>query len=62
MADTMPTPNADAVLAEIDKLAQALVCRQQKLRLAGVRAQLAQIAREAWTGRAEKARGSALLP
>jgi hypothetical protein len=47
MADAMPTPNPDAVLAEIDKLAEALPCPQHKLRLAGLRAQVAQLVREA---------------
>ena len=47
MADAMPTPNPDAVLAEIDRLAQALACPQQKLRLASVRVQIAQLVREA---------------
>jgi hypothetical protein len=47
MADAMTTPNADAVLAEIDKLAQALTCPQQRLRLAILRAQVAQLVREA---------------
>ena len=47
MADAMPTPTADAVLAEIDKLAQALACLQQRLRLAILRAQVAQLVREA---------------
>jgi hypothetical protein len=42
-----PTPNPDAVLAEIDRLAQALPCPQHKLRLAGLRAQVAQLVREA---------------
>ena len=44
---TMPIPNADAVLAEIDKLAQALACPHQRLRLAILRAQVAQLVREA---------------
>ena len=60
MADAMPTPNADAVLAEIDKLAQALACLQQRLRLAILRAQVAQLVREARAMRRGEAPGAML--
>jgi hypothetical protein len=60
MADAMPTPNATAVLAEIDKLAEALPWPAQRRRLAVIRAQVARIVHEA--GRAEKALEPALPP
>ena len=43
----LPISDADSVLLEIDKLAQALACPQQRLRLAILRAQVAQLVREA---------------
>ena len=62
MADAMPTPNPDAVLAEIDKLAGALPCPWQRRRLAGLRAQVAQLVREARVTRAESEREPVLFP
>jgi hypothetical protein len=50
MADAMPPPNADALLAEIDRLAEALPCPQRRRGLAVLRAQLALLVREAGTG------------
>ena len=57
---TMPTPNADTVLLEIDKLAQALACPHQRLRLAILRSQVAQLVREARVMRRGEAPGTML--
>lgn len=54
----MPSPDAAALLAEIDKLARALPCLAQKRRLAVVRAQVQQLVHEARA--VEKARAPAL--
>jgi hypothetical protein len=62
MANAMPPPSSDAVLAEIDKLAGALPCPWQRRRLAILRAQVAQLVREAWVTRAESERESVLFP
>ena len=51
MADAMTTPNADAVLAEIDRLVLALSCPCQRRLLAILRVQIAQLVREARAGR-----------
>jgi hypothetical protein len=51
----MPTPNADAILEEIDRLAEALPGPAQRRLLAGLRAQVVQLVREARAGWAEDA-------
>ena len=61
MADAMPTPNADAILAEIDKLAQALPCPWQRRRLAVLRCQLVLLVREAQAKQVDTP-GPALFP
>jgi hypothetical protein len=60
MADAMPIPNPDAVLAEIDKLAEALPWPAQRRLLAVIRAQVARIVHEG--GLADKALEPALPP
>ena len=62
MADAMPTPNPDAVLAEIDRLAGALPCPWQRRRLAILRCQLVLLVREARVTRAESVREPVLFP